>query len=549
MRPSFNLVDQPWIPCLVSPGQTQELGLEDTLIRAHELKEIVHESPLVVASLHRLLLALLHRVFGPPNMEAWADLWNQGAWDTVAVQDYFRQWRDRFDLFHPEYPFYQTSKVGKVSKNGVEEVKASPVQRLAQQLTGGNNKLLFDHTVDQTPVSWSPAEAARYLIAEQNFALGGGVSYPFNLCDGPSTKGLNVLALGFDLFQTLALNLIPYNERSPIPNSTEDKPAWEYGNRPGPQKNGSKVNGYLDFLTWQSRQIQLLPKQDNRIRDCRYQQCYRLHESFNHDPFKAYLVDKSGIRPYHLSSYRAVWRDSSTLFQEMKQTGIRPPYLFYHLANIRQRAKMGRIKAHSKYRFQVFGMASEGKAANIVMWRREVFPLPLDYLTDPGLLSALHDILVATENIAKELEARAWWFSAHTLYPGSVGPGWKPGKIQSQEINRFRSALQPTQDYWAMLENPFRRLLVELADAWAIREDDEERKLEDVLADWAQTLRGAAFKSFEVMIRPFQGTGRGLKAIARAEVGFGGKLDRIVREHGLLEPDEDEEEEDGQVAD
>lgn len=548
MRPSFNLVDQPWILCLVRPGRMREFGLEDTLIRSHELKEIVHESPLVVASLHRLLLALLHRIFGPPNMDAWVDLWNQGAWDAVAIHDYFHQWRDRFDLFHPEYPFYQTSKVVKESKNGVKEVKTSPVQRLAQQLTGGNNKLLFDHSVDQRPVSWSPAEAARYLIAEQNFALGGGVSYPFNLCDGPATKGLNVLALGFDLFQTLALNLIPYNDRSPMPNSAEDKPAWEYEKRPGPQKNGSKANGYLDFLTWQSRQIQLLPSQDNRISDCRYQQCYRLHDSFDRDPFKAYLVDKNGTRPYPLSLSRVLWRDSSALFQEMKQRGIRPPYLFYHLANVQQCANKGRIKAQSKYRFQVFGMASEGKAANIVMWRREVFPLPLAYLTDPGLLSTLNDTLAAAENIGRELEARAWWFAAHTLYPGSAGPGWKPGKSHSQEISRLRSALRPTQDFWAMLENPFRRLLVELADAWAVREDDEESKLEDVLARWAQTLRGAAFKSFEVMVRPFQGTGRGLKAIARAEVGFGGKLERIIREHGLLEPDEDEEEEYGQIA-
>lgn len=61
--PEFNLVDQSWIPCLLRDGgKPQELSLRDTLIGAHEIRELCDDSPLVTVSLHRLLLAVLHRV-------------------------------------------------------------------------------------------------------------------------------------------------------------------------------------------------------------------------------------------------------------------------------------------------------------------------------------------------------------------------------------------------------------------------------------------------------------------------------------------------------
>ena len=60
--PEFNLVDQPWIPCLQrDSGKPQELSLRDTLTRAHEIRELPDDSPLVTVSLHRLLLAILQQ--------------------------------------------------------------------------------------------------------------------------------------------------------------------------------------------------------------------------------------------------------------------------------------------------------------------------------------------------------------------------------------------------------------------------------------------------------------------------------------------------------
>ena len=85
--PAFNLLDEPWIPCVfLGSGALQELGLRDTLVRAHEIRAIVDPSPLVTVALHRLLLAVLHRVFGPLNAAAWARLWEQERLDECVEE-------------------------------------------------------------------------------------------------------------------------------------------------------------------------------------------------------------------------------------------------------------------------------------------------------------------------------------------------------------------------------------------------------------------------------------------------------------------------------
>ncbi len=80
MDSQFNLVDKPWIPCIRQDGQVVELSLRDTLAQAHTLRELGGESPLVTVALHRLLLAILHRVYGPQGYDAWHDLWTLQHW-------------------------------------------------------------------------------------------------------------------------------------------------------------------------------------------------------------------------------------------------------------------------------------------------------------------------------------------------------------------------------------------------------------------------------------------------------------------------------------
>src|SRR3712207_4637964 len=129
---SFNLISEPWIPCRNVDGQMEERSLRDALTRAHELRELWDPSPLVTVTLHRLLLAVLHRCFGPANKEAWRALWQAGRFDTGGLDSYFREYRDRFGLFHPERPFYQVTRMYKV-RSASAEVKRHPVLTLAEE--------------------------------------------------------------------------------------------------------------------------------------------------------------------------------------------------------------------------------------------------------------------------------------------------------------------------------------------------------------------------------------------------------------------------------
>src|ERR1039458_7545526 len=133
MSYSFNLLERPWIPCLTRQEIVIPLSLRETLARAHELLNITHESPLVGVSVMRLLLAVLHRVYGPRNAASWAILWRSPSFDMAALDGYFDQWRGRFDLFDAERPFYQDASCRKE--------QAAPVSKLMHETASGSNEI------------------------------------------------------------------------------------------------------------------------------------------------------------------------------------------------------------------------------------------------------------------------------------------------------------------------------------------------------------------------------------------------------------------------
>ncbi len=265
MKPTFNLIDQGWIPCVPrGGGPARELGIHEALVKAHELSEIYDDSPLITVSLHRLLLAMLHRACGPATAEEWGQLWKAGRFPEEKINTYLAKWRDRFDLFSETHPFYQTG--------GLEMSEASSAARLALELASGINRVLFDHTVDDVPPGLDPAEAARMLLSAQAFSLGFGKSAQASIrgqditppysADGPVLRGMTLWLTGDSLFETLMLNLIPH--RAP----EDDLPAWEL-DRPyelrdiaeDGKRRREPARGVLDRYTWQSRLIRLLPEQ------------------------------------------------------------------------------------------------------------------------------------------------------------------------------------------------------------------------------------------------------------------------------------------------
>jgi len=95
----FNLIDEPWIPCIALNGKSAEFGIRDALLKAHELREICDDSPLVTVAIHRLLLAILYRVHGgPEDYATWKRIYASGVFDRSAGTTYLERWKSRFDL-------------------------------------------------------------------------------------------------------------------------------------------------------------------------------------------------------------------------------------------------------------------------------------------------------------------------------------------------------------------------------------------------------------------------------------------------------------------
>ncbi|HJZ55960.1 MAG TPA: type I-E CRISPR-associated protein Cse1/CasA [Gemmataceae bacterium] len=460
MSPSFNLVEEPFIPCVHLDGSPAEYGLRDVLLKAHEIAELRDASPLVTVALHRLLLAILHRSYrGPRDAAARVAIRSAGAFDPKRFGEYLTKWADRFDLFHEKYPFYQ--------RTGFATAEPSGINRLAQELSRGNNAALFDHTTDDPPPALTPAQAARVIIAEQAFAVGGGKSDTGNTTHAPLVSGAAVLVRGATLFETLWLNLTVYDrEERPVVSDPEDAPVWE---RPSeePHKQPAKPYGYLDYLTWQSRTLRLQPAVENGVLAVRrvfYAQGRRCEpEASFFNPMVAFnrKVEKDPWQPVRFNEFRDLWRDSAALYQiRDPDKGLeRAPRIVHDLAADRLRDV---LSASARYTLSAFGLCTD--KAKVNFWRHESLLLPLAYLDTPELVEKLKLALKLAEEVGKALRAAAWATAANRL-TGDSG--------MSPDADRVRSLLDsfaPERLYWSRLELPYRDLLVALAGDGADRD-------------------------------------------------------------------------------
>lgn len=533
----FNLVDEKWIPCLMlKENRAEELSLRETLTNAHRICEIFDNSPLVTISLHRLLLAILHRNFGPASFGKWQELWKQKQWNTEKLNQYFDEWKHRFDLFDEERPFYQTT----IIKSGKgEEVKNKPVSALAQEMAGGNNATLFDHNSESSGKSFSPAETVRYLIATQAYSLGGGNSYPFNFSQANLSKGITFLAIGENLFETLALNLVPYNQERPFPHSdkTDDLPIWEQDELEEPNAKGTDTKGYLDYLTWQSRKIKLEDFDGEKISSCRIQQNLVLSSNYSTlDPLKCFVVDKTeGITPLKFNFEKSLWRDSHSLFQnlQVESKEKRSLALTSFLGRIEKARTLGEIEAKTQYTLMALGLVTKDKAANVVSWSNERLPLPMIYSTDEGkdLVNQLKDALKLADDFANKV----LFASVRLLAKFLLAPDPKSRQPDGEDVGRLMKTFGVDGIYWARLNQPFNKLLVDLPKDFAESAIDKDTTQKNkALKTWAETLDKTIRTAFDSAVNSLSNSARELKAVAEAEKNFWKNLRNLKKENPHL---------------
>jgi CRISPR system Cascade subunit CasA len=510
---SYNLIEEPFIPCVQLDGQTAEYGLRDVLIKAPEIAELRDGSPLVTIALHRLLLAILHRCYqGPRGSTERVAIRKAGCFDADRIGAYFPKWVERFDLFHPKYPFFQRA--------GFSTREPSSINRLYQELSRGNNAALFDHTTDDPPPVLTPAQVARAVIAEQAFAVGGGKSETGNLTHAPLVSGATVLARGRTLFESLWLNLTLYDgNQKPIACDEDDAPIWEHAPTE-PHKDSITPRGYLDYLTWQSRTLRVHPEEIGgriAVRHVYYAEGRKLETGPGfYDPMIAYSRSKErGDLPVRLSEDRDLWRDSAALFQFAETDQFKGPWTLHTLGYPELREV---LSPADRYQLSVFGLCTN--KAKVNFWRHETLPLPLAYLDNVQLVESLKQALGMAEAIASEAVRRAAWAAASNWLTAN-----SEMNADKDRVSAMVDSFAPERLYWSRLELPFRDLLVTLAA--------DNADLHACIQRWYwYTLDRSAKHAFEQSIGRLDG-GRDLKAVNAGRGLLFSRLKKIRKDNHI----------------
>ncbi|NLE46174.1 MAG: type I-E CRISPR-associated protein Cse1/CasA [Chloroflexi bacterium] len=513
----FNLIDEPWIPCMDLHGRRVEHGIRDALLNAHVLREVCDDSPLVTVALHRLLLAILYRLHnGPRGFRAWVSLYACKAFNSDKVTGYLSEWSDRFDLFADSRPFYQIARL--------EMKQPVSVTRLATECATGNNATLFDHSSDEEDANWIPAQVAKWLVACQSFALGFGKSgnakiggktetLPYS-ADAIALRGMNIWLQGANLFDTLMVNLAPTDDSSVPPWELDD--AHEYRDRlDGKGRKAVASFGVVDRLTWQSRLVRLLPNGSTSSR--MYFGQGRLADKSSGDPMKVYRSSKDeGISPAPLSSGKAAWRDAhSILMIPAANSDERRPECFNLLARARVN---GAVSAERQFVTHIVGLASApNKAGKFLLWRHERMPVPTAILGDIDLIERLGGLLGNAERVARELGFRAWQIAKYYRVAGDR----EPSEAEKNDIGALVRKIDPRPAYWARLERHFFTLLANLpndrataSDGW--KPDDRQTAGKA----WCEHVKSEARWALEESIRSLGTTARAIQAIARVRTDF-----------------------------
>jgi CRISPR system Cascade subunit CasA len=494
----FNLIDEPWIPIRYLDGTRVELGLRDTLLRAQEIEAIEDPSPLVVAALHRFLLAVLYRaLMGPTDIDQARQLFHEG-FSAGRVNDYLTSWRDRFWLFDEKYPFFQIPSF--------EPKIWRAWTALAAEHNADNARVLFDHVDVERPGNIPPASCARWILAAQTFSVSCGKSELAHTGTAPSATAALIIPLGVTLSDTLLFCLVPQQRDI----SGEDRPVWERdpetvaGLRMSPER---MATGLADRYTWRTRSVRLLPEENGTVIRIAFASGVGFDDEEAKDPMLAYRIDeKRGILPIMLRE-RGLWRDFDSLLPDGKDTGLSPKVIDQALRLVR--------RLPDRFPRSVLVVGQRNDKAKIEFWRMERFALPRALVGEQTIRSSIRQMLDEAENAQKSLWSSSSAFARNLLSRGNRMPDTKDarGFVEQMPIHAW---------YWSALESRFHEVL---------REYTLDRDPDEIRCQWLKTVREILQKAWSMhQASVISGDAWAIRALVRAEGPVLRKLGELTRE-------------------
>ncbi|EPH04079.1 CRISPR type I-e/-associated protein casa/cse1 [Propionibacterium sp. oral taxon 192 str. F0372] len=426
MIPIFNLLDEPWIRVNRLDGSTDELSLLRLFREAREISRISGDIASQDIAILRLLLAICHRTMqGPEDLSTWKNYWNDPERLGVDAATYLERHRDRFDLRHPEHPFFQVAGIHAGSG------KISDLTSLIIDIPNGAPFFTTRLAEGIEKISWS--EAARWLVHAHAFdpsgirtgAVGdpqakGGKGYPI----GPGWAGqIGVIVVeGKSLAETLLLNTVVTStvvDLSEVDPET-DLPPWERA----PDGPGGATDvapqGPVTCYTWQTRRILLHGDDDvNGLFLGNGDKATPQNRHFV-EPMTAWRYSEPQTKkfkatvfmPRKLPTDQAFWRGLSTLVAQLSPTvpvkgagditRYRAPGVVVFYQELMRRGivpQSGLIPLHA------VGINYGAQEATVDELVDDVLALPAGLLAPDAssLVAIVHDAMEQTENVASAL--------------------------------------------------------------------------------------------------------------------------------------------------
>jgi CRISPR system Cascade subunit CasA len=527
----FNLIDEKWIPVRFSDGAHDELGIRDTLLRAKEIAAIEDASPLVMAALHRFLLAVLYRALeGPTDIGQAKKLFKDGL-PEEKLKEYLEQWRDRFWLFDEKYPFGQ---VPTFEPNNWRAWSALAVEHNAD-----NAKVLFDHMVIDTAGTISSAAATRWLLATQTFAVSSGKSEISHTGTAPSAGSVMVIPIGVNLLDTLIFCLVPQNRivmQADVPLWEKVPESLEYlktkaqvlDKKSGENKDRTVervASGIVDLYTWRTRSVLFKEVLSGFISHLGFASGVGYKDAIDCDPMLAYTIkeiaekgttEKIKKRFSIQFEERGIWRDFDSLLPD--DTNLSPKVI----DNAVELTKKDLTRFPRG--IMTLGQRYFPPRPNIAFWRKEHFALPVALSGDRSVRSEIHQLLADAETTQKALWSACSSFARNLLSRGDRPPDKK-------DVQQFVDQMSVSPLYWSILEANFHTLLADFT---------LEQSSEDIRFQWLKSVRSAVQTAWN-QHRTSVATGDAwaIRALVKAEEPVRRKLYELNQEIQKLEPKEE----------
>ncbi|MBT1171793.1 type I-E CRISPR-associated protein Cse1/CasA [Bifidobacterium sp. MA2] len=292
VKPIWNLIDRPWLPCVCDDGGGKSLSLRNLFHEAPHIRSFAGDLPQQSVALLRLALAVLYRAYalrydGDMNerdlREMWSYTWQQGRFDTEIIDEYLDGFHDRFYLIHPTRPFYQVP--------GLSYAAGKDMDAVGEMIADvpKPDKFLFSMRSQKALDGIDLAQAARWLVFLQAFDTAGikspvvgnthvnkGKVYAPKGAIGTGWLGAvgPVFVEGGNLFETLMLNWCLYGGQTRMFGVPDDLPPWELDEPAGDDLDmHPSLHGPVGMMTLQSRRIRLIPDAD-RTRIIGLVDCY-----------------------------------------------------------------------------------------------------------------------------------------------------------------------------------------------------------------------------------------------------------------------------------